>query len=149
MQTDPMTRFDLRVREVPIKLASNLQVLVSQSRGVPLDDEEISVVDKYNEAIKINVIAKEHSGKQTNNDFIQPIDVKKGVTGSTFEEDGVMYVQNCLYGGCYYTPYDIYGNIDETTTILAHPTDTWSLCDNAPSFKDNPLVKTDDEFDDW
>ena len=32
---------------------------------------------------------------------------------------------------------------------LAHSTDTWSLCDNAPSFKENLLVKNDDEFEDW
>ena len=25
----------------------------------------------------------------------------------------------------------------------------WSLCDNAPSFKDNPLAKTDTKFDDF
>ena len=35
-------------------------------------------------------------------------------------------------------------------TILAHSTDTWSLCDNAYAFKDeNPLIKNDDEFEQW
>ena len=34
-------------------------------------------------------------------------------------------------------------------TILAHSTDTWSLCDNAPSFKDNLLVKNDNKFETW
>ena len=25
----------------------------------------------------------------------------------------------------------------------------WSLCDNPPAFKENPLIKSDDEFEDW
>ena len=60
-----------------------------------------------------------------------------------------MYVQKCLHGEYYCAPYDIYDNIDETITILAHSTDTRSLYDYAPSLKDNPLVKTDNKFDDW
>ena len=60
-----------------------------------------------------------------------------------------MYVQKCLHGGYYYAPYDIYGNTDETTTTLAYSTDTWSLWDNSPTFKEFPLVKSNDEFEDW
>lgn len=54
----------------------------------------------------------------------------------------------CLHGEYYYTLYDIQGNTDETTTILTYPTDKWSLCDNGPSSKKNPMVRNDDEFDD-
>ena len=78
-----------------------------------------------------------------------PRDDHKGVTGTVFEEDVVIYAQKCLQDEFCYESYDIYGNTEESTTILAHSTDTWSLCDNAPSFKDNPMVKSDDEFDKW
>ena len=60
-----------------------------------------------------------------------------------------MYVHKCLHGEYYYATYGICSDIDEATAILAHSTNTWSLCDSAPSFKDNLLVKIDDTFDDW
>ena len=60
-----------------------------------------------------------------------------------------MYVQKCLHVEYYYKLYNIYGDTDESTTILAHSTNTWPLCNAAPSFKDNPLAKSDNEFDEW
>ena len=61
----------------------------------------------------------------------------------------MMYVQKCLHGEYYYALSDIYRDTDKTTTILAHSTDTWLLCNNAPAFKENPLIKNDNEFEDY
>ena len=98
-------------------------------------DEE-SVTDKINR-------------EQINNEFWYPINNHRGVTGSVIKEDGVLYVHKYLRGEYHYEPFEIYGDTNESTTILAHSTDSWSLCDSVSSFKDNPMVKSDDEFDKW
>ena len=56
-------------------------------------------------------------------------------------------MQKCLHREYHYAPYDIYGNTEETTTILAHSTNTWSLCNNASLFNENSVVKSDEELD--
>ena len=49
----------------------------------------------------------------------------------------------------YYESCGIYEDTDKSTTILAHSTDTWSLCNNVRSFKDNLMIKSDYKFDEW
>ena len=72
------------------------------------------------------------------------------VFGETIlEEDGILYVQKCLHGEYYYESCEIYGDTDESTTILAHSTDTWSLWDSAPPLKDNPISNNPYDFDQW
>ena len=85
-------------------------------------------------------------GETLNTPFRHPIDTDSGVTGTVIKENGVLYMQKCLRGELYYEPCDIYGDTDDSTTILAHSTDSWTLCDNAPTFKDNSLV-TENNFD--
>ena len=108
-----------------------------------------SEIDGYVTTVDDNSITDEVYGEQINNNFWYLIDVHKGVTGSIFEEDGVIYVQKCLHGEYYCDSYDVYGDTDESTTILAHSTNTWTLCNTAPSFNDNHMVKNDNEFDNW
>ena len=79
--------------------------------------------------------------EQINSEYSQLIDADNGVTGSIIEEDGIIYVQKCLHGEYCYAPYEIYGDKDETMTIPTHSTDTCSLCNNAPTFKENPLSR--------
>ena len=67
-------------------------------------------------------------GECLHNNFGIPIDQEHGVTGTTFEEDGRMFVQKCRHIE-YYTKYDIYRDIEDTTTRLARSIDVWSLCD--------------------
>ena len=86
-------------------------------------------------------------GEKINNDFCCQVDAHKGVTGTVFEEDRVIHVQKYLCGEYYYVPYDICGNTDETMDILAHSTDSWSLCKNAPLLNENPNVRSDEKFD--
>ena len=61
-----------------------------------------------------------------------------------FEQDRVAYIQYCFCGNPYYTLYVIYGGdhekTDEAMMRMAHPNKLWSLCDSAPSFKDNPIL---------
>ena len=87
-------------------------------------------------------------GEILNNTFQYPIDTDSGATGTVIEENGILYMQKCLRVELCYELCNIYGDIDDSTTILAHLTDSWSLCDNAPTFKDNPLV-TDNNFNEW
>ena len=93
-------------------------------------------------------ITAENHGEQINNSFRYPISNNWGVTGSIIEVDGVLYVHKCLHCEYYYESCEIYGDTDETTTVLAHSINLCSLCDSAPSFKDNPIVKSDD-FNEW
>ena len=93
-----------------------------------------------------NTPAVNIDGECLNNDFRIPIDQEQGVTGTTFEEDGRMFVQKCHYGEYCYVKYDTYGDVEDTTTRLPHSTDIWSLCDSAPPFVDSPSVKTDLEL---
>ena len=57
--------------------------------------------------------------------------------------------RSAKHGEYYYNSHDVYSDTNESTTILAHSNNTWTLCDAAPSFKDNPMVKNDNEFDNW
>lgn len=50
------------------------------------------------------------SGELINSKFRYPIDKHKGATGTIIEKDWVIYVQKCLLGELYYTPYKIYGD---------------------------------------
>ena len=120
-----------------------------------LDAKELSFNDVGDEDdwydVNVIIVTKdpitdEIHGEQINNAFCYPIDTHNGATGSIFEEDSVNYVQKGLHWEFYYNYYDVYGDTDELTTILAHSTDTWTLCNTAPSFKDNPMVKNDNEF---
>ena len=47
--------------------------------------------------------------------------------------------------GVYYKSYKIYGDPDESMTMMAHFTDAWLLCDNA-LFKDSPMLKSELEY---
>lgn len=87
--------------------------------------------------------------EQINNGVCSPINTHKGVTGSVFEEGGMMYVQKYLHGEHYYIPYNIYDNTEETVDILPHSTDTWLLCDNVYLLSENSNVKSDEEFEEW
>ena len=84
-----------------------------------------------------------------NNHFRQPMDINLGATGTILEEDGILFVQKCLHGEYYYQSSEIYGDTDKSTTIMAHSTDIWSLCDSASSLKDNPISDIPYDFDQW
>lgn len=71
------------------------------------------------------------------------MDSDSGATGTVIEEDGILYVQNCLHGEYYYESCEIYGDTDTSTTIVAHSTDTWSLYENAHMVTDLPEQPVD------
>ena len=83
-------------------------------------------------------------GEPINNDFLQPIRQQEGATGAMYEHEGVLYAQYCQYGELYYQSCEIYGDdpteTEEAIDKMAHSSELWSLCDNAPSFQDNPML---------
>ena len=105
---DPASVFDSRVQGITPDIESTLE----------LSD------DSPNLALRDPV-----HGETINNDFRQPIDSSSGATGTLIEEDGILYVQKCLHGDYYYESCEIYGDTDKSTTLMAHSTDTWSLCE--------------------
>ena len=58
-------------------------------------------------------------------------------------------MQKCLHGEYYYKSCEIYGDTYKSTTILAHSTDTWSLCNSAPPLKNTPISNVTNNFDQW
>ena len=88
-------------------------------------------------------------GETVNNGFRQQIDSSSGATGTILEKDGVLYVRKCLHCEYCYKSCEIYSDTDESTTISAHSTDSWSLYDSAPPLKDNPISILDNNFDQW
>ena len=147
---DPVAKFESRIRGVPIKVESELQALISESNSMALDKKEYpSGFDNNEEPTTADdeySFADEVHGKQLNNNFRHPTDTNSGATGTVIEEDDVLYVQTGLCNELFYEPCNIYEDKDDLTIILAHSTDSWSLCDSAPTFKDNPMV-IDNNFD--
>ena len=56
------------------------------------DSEDVDNVTTVDEGLVTDEIYEEH----INNKLYYPIDAHKGVTGTVFEEDGVLYIQKCL-----------------------------------------------------
>ena len=87
-----------------------------------------------------------------NNEFLHPDGQRRGAAGMMFEHERVVYVQYCLYGELYYTPYKIYGDEhdkNEEATRMAYSNNMWSLwslCNNTPSFQDNPMLSSELEY---
>ena len=114
------------------------RVFDSRERGVPPDeDPDLEVLSENSSDL---VPQDPVPGETINNDFRHPIDSNSGATGTLIEEDGILYVQKCLHGDYYYEPCEIYGDTDQSTTIMAHSTDTWSLCETPPESFD---------YDEW
>ena len=133
--TGPDNNFESRIRGVPPDIESKLKDLISNT-----SDQESSSCMINNESVL---------GETINNDFRQPIDSNNGATCTILEEDGVLYIQKCFYCEYYYESCEISGNTDKSTTLMTHSTDTWSLCDSTPSFKDNPISDIPYNFDRW
>ena len=95
MKTDPVAKFESQIRGVPIEIESELQALISNSTITALDDKESS------SAFDDTVGTDSTLGEQVNNDFRQPINC------TVIEEDGVLYIQNCLLGEYYYESCEI------------------------------------------
>ena len=68
----------------------------------------------------------------------------------TFKHNGVICVQYCLYGELYCIPKEIYGDnpdgIKEVVAKMAYSTAQWCLCDKSPSFEDNPMLRSELEY---
>ena len=154
IQTNPMNRYDLRIKGVPNDIVSNLRALVFQSRpsgmaqsgGVIYFD---SNSDDDNSEEEEESLTADDNEEKINNDSCCPIDAHKVVTGTLFKEDRVAYVQKCLHWEYYYAPCNIYSNTDMAMEIWLHLTDTWSLCENAPLLNENPNIRRDEEVDEW
>ena len=62
----------------------------------------------------------------------------------TIEHEGVLHAQYCHYGELYYQSCEIYGDdpaeTEEAIDRMAHSSELWSLCDNAPSFQANSML---------
>ena len=147
LKSNPVAKFKSQIRGVPIEIESKLQALISESGSVALDERESPsdfINNEEHPSIDISAL-----GGQINNSFRQPFNSNSGSTGTVLEEDGVLYVQKCLHGEYYYESCKIYGHMEESTNILAHSTNAWTLCNTAPSFKEDPLVKCTNEFDTW
>ena len=104
----------------------NFQNIIEGGTEIEGDIEIVDTTDDVNEEL-------------ITNDFWYIIDHHKGATGTTIEIDRAAYVQKCLIRELYYTPYKIYGNPYGSMTRIAYSTDIWSLCENKPSFQDNPM----------
>ena len=100
LSTGPVDTLDSRIRGVPIEIESDIKAVISES--VP------------------DVI---------NNDYRLPINPDGRATGTVIEENGTLYVQKCLMGEFYYESCALYGDTSESTTLLAHSIDVWTLCD--------------------
>ena len=76
--------------------------------------------------------------KPINNEFIAPVGTEDGATGVTIEHEGILHAQYCFHGELYYQSCEIYGDdpakTKEAIDRMAHSSESWSLCDNAPSF---------------
>ena len=63
----------------------------------------------------------------------------------------VLYAQYCHYGELFYQSCKIYEDdpikTEEAIDKMAHSSKLWSLCDNAPSFQDNPMLHSELEYD--
>lgn len=134
---DPVDKFDSQIRGVPIDIESELKQLISESPKLALDIRESSPG-----------LTNDMITKTINNTYRQPIDSDTGATGIVIEEDRILYIQKCLHGEYYYEPCEIYGDTDKTTTIMAHSTDTCSLCEQASMATDIP-VQPDDSYNQW
>ena len=86
-------------------------------------------------------------GKPINIDFLQPVGQQEGATGAMYEYEGDLYAQYCHYGEVYYQSCEIYGNnpteTEKAIDRIAHSSKLWSLCDNSPSFQDNPMLHSE------
>ena len=83
-------------------------------------------------------------GETINNDFIAPVGTEDGATGMTIEHESILHAQYCHYGELYYQSCEIYGDnpikTKEAIDMMAHSSELWSLCDNAPLFQVNPML---------
>ena len=109
--TGPVDKLESRIRGVPIEIESDIKALIS--------DSEIST-------------NAESVPEIVNNDFRLPINTDGRATGTIIEENGTMYVQKCLMGEFHYKSCNLYSDTCESTTLLAHSTDIWTLCDIPP-----------------
>ena len=90
-------------------------------------------------------------GETINDDFIAPVGTEDGATGVTIEYEGILHAQYCYYGELYYQLCEIYGNdhakTEEAIDMMAHSSELWSLCDNAPLLQVNPMVSLRSEME--
>ena len=107
-------------------MESEIKALISNSQNL----------DHYNDCDDFETIEKIDPGPAdvVHNTFRHPINTDGNATGTVIKD---LYVQKCLMNEFYYKSCDLYGDTEETTTILAHSTDTWNLCDIPPPLPDN------------
>ena len=59
-------------------------------------------------------------------------------------KEGILHAQYCHYGELYYQSCEIYeddpAKTEEAIDMMAHSSELWSLCDNAPPFQVNPML---------
>ena len=84
----PVDKLESRIiRGVPIELEYEIKVLLSDSITATDEDAIPDIV---------------------NNDLRLPINTDGCAIGTVIEEEGVLYVQKCLMGECYYKSCDLY-----------------------------------------
>ena len=68
-------------------------------------------------------------------------------------KEGILHAQYCHYGELYYQSCEIYeddpAKTEEAIDMMAHSSELWSLCDNAPPFQVNPMLclRSEMEYD--
>ena len=133
------------------------------------DDDD----DTFHDAIQVEDVIEDTNndeatiyGEPIINEFIASVGQEDRATGVTIDHEGVLYAQychttdDCHYGELYYQSCEIYrddpAETEEAIDRMAHSSEVWSLCDNAPSFslcdnapsfQDNLTFRSELEYD--
>ena len=84
--------------------------------------------------------------------FSNQVDTHPHSTGTTYEEDGILYVERCSEMGEMYSAClgKIVDNPKLALDVLASSTDSWTLCSGAPPMKDQiNVINEEDSIDQW
>ena len=159
----PSPKRDSQIKGVPAAVAVELQSYVDQAQvqgtqqidncvyyNSNSDDDEDDN-DTFHDVIQVEDVIEDTNnddaniyGEPINNEFLPPAGQQDGTTGVTIEHEEVLYAQYYYYGELYYQSCEIYGDdpaeTKEAIDRMAHFSESWSLCDNAPSFQDNPML---------
>ena len=118
---------------------------VYQDSNSKIDDDDEDDDNTFQDAIQVEDVIEDTDdddpttyAEPIDNDFIASVGIEEGATGVTIEHEGILHAQYCHHGELYYRSCKIYGDDPAETEkiigMMAHSSELWSLCDNAPPF---------------